>query len=119
MSCIVLTQYFDYGVKNRCFSCCSCCLNVLIAVALGIPLLMMVALAVNLLHKGASTGGVLGIMLALIPGIISGIAVWLSKKILSLVNVDKDQEKKQLTTSSVINFTLESNVTLLSNSLVS
>ena len=42
----------------------------LIAVALGIPLLMMVALAVDLLHKGASTGGVLGIMLALIPGII-------------------------------------------------
>ena len=59
---------------------------------------MMVALAVDLLHKGASTGGVLGIMLALIPGIISGIAVWLSKKILSLVNssyADTDQEEDQ------------------------
>ena len=56
---------------------------------------MMVALAVDLLHKGASSGSVLSIMLALIPGIISGIAVWLFKKILSLVNADIDQEKKQ------------------------
>ena len=78
--------------------CCSCCLNMLMAIVLGIPLLLMVALAVYLLHKGASTGGVLGIILALIPGIITGIAVWLSKKIFSHVNssyIDIDQEREQ------------------------
>ena len=54
-----------------------------IALALSIPLLFTVALAVEFLDKGASTGGLLGVILAFIPGAITGIAVWFSKKILA------------------------------------
>ena len=62
---------------------CKNCLNLLVALALSIPLLFTVALAVEFLDKGASTGGLLGVIIAFIPGAITGIAVWFSKKILA------------------------------------